>query len=185
MIMTLLTINFEKEYAAFMQKHHKIRKGERARRLLEGHRHAEKLFLEQVWWPAFGHFENLHPEYEVSDFRDGNRYIDFAYIKHSLRVAIEIDGFGPHAAQISRNQFSDHRIRQNHLTIDGWRILRFSYDDVSDKPRMCEQMLQQFMGRWSFVVNERNPQMNYIETGEANNALSRYQREPTLALLRL
>ncbi|WP_336772688.1 hypothetical protein [Paenibacillus sp. MMO-58] len=29
---------------------------------------------------------------------------------------------------------------------DGWQVLRFSYDDVKDKPRMCIQMPQQFIG---------------------------------------
>lgn len=103
--------------------------------------------MEQVWWPAFGHFNHLHPEYEVNDFRDGFRYLDFAYIQSSIRE-IEIDGFGPHLQRISRTQFSDQWIRQNHLVIDGWKILRFSFDDVKERPRMCEQLLQQFMGRW-------------------------------------
>jgi hypothetical protein len=39
-------------------------------------------------------------------------------------------------------------MRQNHLMIDGWKVIRFSYDDIQDKPRRCQQMLQQLMGRW-------------------------------------
>jgi hypothetical protein len=49
---------------------------------------------------------------------------------------------------MSRTQFSDQLIRQNHLVIDGWKILRFSYDDVKDRPRMCEQILLQFLGKY-------------------------------------
>jgi len=74
--------------------------------------------------------------------------LDFAFLQQNLRLAIEIDGFGPHSQKISRTQFSDQWIRQNHLIIDGWKILRFSYDDVNERPRMCEQLVQQFMGRW-------------------------------------
>jgi hypothetical protein len=45
-------------------------------------------------------------------------------------------------------QFSDQLIRQNHLVLDGWIVLRFSYDDIRDHPRQCQQMIQQMMGRW-------------------------------------
>lgn len=141
-------MGFDIAYNEFFKKHKKQRRGERLRRLTEGHGHAEKLFMEQVWWPAFGHFDNMHPEYEINDFKDGIRYLDFALVRDRLRLALEIDGYGPHLQKISRTQFSDQWIRQNHLVIDGWKILRFSYDDVKERPRMCEQLIQQFMGRW-------------------------------------
>lgn len=63
----------------FLANHLANREGERYRRLQEGHGHAEQLFLQQVWWPAFGGFTDLHPEYEVKDFRDGTRFLDFAF----------------------------------------------------------------------------------------------------------
>ncbi|MBD0383647.1 hypothetical protein ICC18_26575 [Paenibacillus sp. WST5] len=50
-----------------------------------------------------------------------------------------------------------------HLVIDGCKILRFAYDDVKDKPRMCEQMLQQFMGRYFEEITEKTAGMNYVE----------------------
>ncbi|MDB5054835.1 MAG: hypothetical protein JWM44_2885 [Bacilli bacterium] len=141
-------MSFEFAYSEFIKFHEKKLRGESLRRLKEGHGYAEKLFLEQVWWPAFGHFENLYPEYEIYDFRDGIRFIDFALLRDSHHLAIEIDGYGPHSQKMSRSQFSDQWMRQNHLIIDGWKILRFSYDDVKERPRMCEQLIQQFMGKW-------------------------------------
>lgn len=158
-----MKIEFELAHDGFIAYHASTRKGDSLRRLLEGHSHAEKLFLLQVWWPAFKHFNDLHPEYEVKDFRDGTRFIDFAFIKHTLKLAIEIDGFSTHASQISRTQFSDQLLRQNHLIIDGWRILRFSYDDIKDRPRMCQQVLQQFMGRYFGMTSSLNIPMNYME----------------------
>ncbi|MGO4110128.1 hypothetical protein [Paenibacillus sp. YAF4_2] len=101
--------------------------------------------MQKVWFPAFSQFDCLHPEYEIVDFRDGKRYLDFAYIRSPLRLAIEIDGYNSHAAGISRWQFSDHLVRQNHLVIDEWNVLCFSYDYVKDKPRMC--MAATFRGR--------------------------------------
>ena len=84
----------------------------------------------------------------MNDFRDGIRFLDFAFLSDYLRLALEIDEYSSHLQRISRSQFSDQWIRQNHLIIDGWKILRFSYDDVKDRPRMCLQLIQQFMERW-------------------------------------
>ncbi|RED57616.1 DNA-binding response regulator [Cohnella lupini] len=142
-------MEFETAYAQFMEDHKKARRGERFRRLTEGHGHAEKMLLENVWWPAFRSFENLHPEYEVSDFKDGARFLDYAFLLDYMLLNVEIDGYKSHAKDIDRNKFSDNLMRQNHLILDGWRILRFSYDDIVERPRMCQQILQQFMGRWT------------------------------------
>jgi hypothetical protein len=141
-------MNFELAHTEFIRKHEKQRRGEALRRLKEGHGHAECLFLEVVWWPAFGSLELLSPEYEINDFKDGLRYLDFALISGNLRLAIEIDGYVPHLQKLSRAQFSDQLLRQNHLIIDGWKVLRFSYDDVKERPRTCIQLVQQFIGRW-------------------------------------
>jgi very-short-patch-repair endonuclease len=158
-------MTFQTAYNTWFERHLKQRKGERKRRLAQGHGHAEKLFIEQVWYPAFRQFDGLHPEFEIADFRDGSRFLDFAFIRFPLRLAIEIDGYGPHSAKTSRWQFSDSLMRQNHLIIDGWRILRFSYDDVSEKPRMCEQILQQFMGSWIGAgIPSRSSSSDIIET---------------------
>jgi len=131
-----------------MQKHAGGRLGERLRRLQEGHGHAERRFLELVWWPATGSLDHLYPEYEVYDFKDGTRYLDFAYLRFPLHICIEIDSYGPHSKDLSRWQFADQLMRQNHLVMDGWRIIRFSYDDVTEKPRRCQQLIQQFLGLW-------------------------------------
>jgi hypothetical protein len=141
-------MTFDIQYDNFMKEHLQNRLGESLRRLQEGHGHAEKLFLEQVWWPAIGHFKHLSPEYEVNDFKDGYRYLDFAYIRQPFQVCIEIDGYGPHSRDTSRWHFADNLIRQNHLTIDGWKVIRFAYDDIKEKPRRCQQLIQQLMGRW-------------------------------------
>jgi very-short-patch-repair endonuclease len=137
----------ENQYQAWMTKQIRTSIGERRRRLREGHGHAEKLFAQTVWLPAAGQYEHLNAEYEVSDFRDGVRFIDLAYLRPPHKIAIEIDGFGPHARNIDRRSFSDSLMRQNHLVLDGWMVLRFSYDDVKDHPRTCQQIILQMLGR--------------------------------------
>lgn len=139
---------FKERYAEFYEAARTGRSGEDLRRLLEGHGHAEQLFLENVWWPAVGSFEYLTPEYEVRDFKDGVRYLDFAYIRPPYRICMKIDGYGPHWRDISRWQYADHLQRQNDLVSDNWKVYRFSYDDLKEKPRRCQLILQQILGRW-------------------------------------
>lgn len=147
-------MGFIEGYNEFITRQLTGRGGEDRRRLEKGLGHAERLFLEKIWWPAFGHFHDLHAEYEVLDFRDGYRYLDFAFIRSCLKLAIEIDGYGTHLRNISRDEFSDHMRRQNDLVNDGWKVLRFTYDDVKDRPRYVQQTLLQFMGRWGGMEKE-------------------------------
>jgi hypothetical protein len=56
------------------------------------------------------------------------RRIDFAY--PDLKIAIEVDGFGPHSG---RKAFEDDRARANELEIMGWLILRFTWNQVTKK----------------------------------------------------
>ncbi|MEW9671877.1 DNA-binding response regulator [Ammoniphilus sp. 3BR4] len=140
-------MNFEEHYSSFLKDHQTARKGEGLRRLKEGHAPAEMMFLKKVWWPVFRHFHHLHPEYEVDDFKDGKRYLDFAYIRHGIKICFEVDGYGPHLKNISRWQFSDQLERQNQLVIDGWIVLRFSYDQITENPRRCQQAIQQLIGK--------------------------------------
>lgn len=139
---------FEAVYQRWMAEQIRLSSGERKRKLLEGPGHSEKLFVSRVWWPAFGNFDFLHPEYEVSDFKDGTRFLDFAYLRQGLRLCIEIDPYGTHWSKISRWQYDDNLDRQNDLILDDWKVLRFSKDMVQDNPRHCQLKIQQALGKW-------------------------------------
>lgn len=158
-------VMFETAYQKWLVTHRDKAVGERKRRLTQGLGHAEKSFLSLVWWPAFGHFDRLIPEFEVKDFKDGCRYVDFVYLSGSVMAAIEIDGYGPHWRNIDRWQFADHLMRQNHLIIDGWKILRFSYDEIVEKPRRIQQLIQQAFGKWTFMDMNRKPHLTPTELG--------------------
>jgi len=136
-------------YKEWIEKHVELRDvaSERRSRLKERDDHSEQLFASYIWWPVLGSFDYLHPEYEVNDYRDGSRYLDFAYIRPPHRISIEIDGFGPHQKHASRRKFSDDRFRQNQLVLDNWIVVRFSYDDIGERPRQCQQFLQQLLGK--------------------------------------
>jgi len=95
-------MGFEDMHAQWLNAHMKRRTGERRSRLQRGHGHGERLFLERVWWPLFGHFDDLHPEYEVIDWRGHPYFVDFVRIRGQLRFAFEIKGYGPHVQHADR-----------------------------------------------------------------------------------
>lgn len=140
-------MDFDEAYAELIEFHVNRRTGLARERVLKGVGHAEHRFLETVWWPCFHQFDSLHPEYEIRDFSDVNRYIDFAFVQKHYRIAIEIDGFVPHYKEATPEQFSTERLRQDHLVIDEWHVLRFSYQTVELHPRKCQQIVQQLLGR--------------------------------------
>lgn len=55
--------------------------------------------------------------------------VDLAY--ESARLVVEFDGHGSHATRSERQADAE---RQARLTADGWCVLRFTYDDVVQRP---------------------------------------------------
>ena len=148
--------SFEHAYRRWLQEHIRSSKGERKRKLMDGLTHAEILFARQ-WWDAFGNFDHLHPQYEIRDFKDGVRFIDFAYIHAGIRLCIEVDPYGTHARNLTRWEYDDSLDRHNDLVLDEWRVLRFSLDQLKEKPRKCQQKLQQCLGKWGAVCDPSFP----------------------------
>jgi hypothetical protein len=135
------------QYDQWLAGQRKTRKGEALRRLNEGHSYAEKLFAQEIWLPAIGSFDFLHAEYEVTNYRDGNYYLDHAYIRSPYIIDWEVDDFSSHAKNVNRRGFDYDRDRQNHLMLDGWQIYRFSLDAIKERPRQCQQFVLQVIGK--------------------------------------
>lgn len=54
---------------------------------------------------------------------------DYLWSEH--RLIVELDGFGPHS---TRQAFRADRRRDRKLRLEGWRVLRFTYADVTQDP---------------------------------------------------
>ena len=110
--------------------------------------YAEKLALESVIYPVIGSAKAtlIHSNYEVSLDDGSTRFIDFAIIGASTRLAIEIDGYKYHAeGAIDRVSFDDQLGRQNELILQGWKVLRFSFDQIQLKPQLCQDQLRRML----------------------------------------
>ncbi|AIQ58160.1 hypothetical protein [Paenibacillus borealis] len=136
-------MEFEQAHCTFIETHTNERAGERRGRLLRGHNYAEKLFLQNVWWPLFESLEYLHPEYEVYDWNRKSQFLDFAFLPpNGARFGIECDGFQSHIKDMDREKFSYALNRDTFLTGMGWKMLHFSFDDLQQRPEVCRMLLQ-------------------------------------------
>lgn len=156
---------FQKAYDEWMSRVIRESSGEKKRRLQEMDPYNERLLLKNMWWPAIGNFDFLHPEWEVTDFKDGQRFVDFAYMPFGMHrgLILEADAFGTHLRDVSRFRFGDNLERQNHLLIDGWHMLRFSRDDLLEKPKRCQQTLLTALSAWGYGAGTEGTRLTLYE----------------------
>ena len=139
---------FDAAHAAFIRGHLDKRTGERRGRLERGHGHAETAFARNVWWPLRGNFDDLHPEYEVLDWRGRSYFADFVYSPKLWRILIEIKGFNAHVTSMDRKKYSHELNRETFLHGMGFNVVSFSYDDVAARPELCIMLLRTVLGRY-------------------------------------
>ncbi|NUU59641.1 hypothetical protein HPT30_04640 [Paenibacillus sp. JW14] len=140
-------MNYEQAHEAFLERHLIARSGERQGRLKRGHGHAEQLFLHNVWWPLRGDFADLHPEYEVLDWRGRSYFADFAYLPGPLKLLFEIKGYAAHVRDMDRQKYSNELNRETFLYGMGYQVLSFAYDDVEQRPDLCITLLRLALSR--------------------------------------
>lgn len=138
-------MGFAEEYQKWLAYHKKMRSGERLDRLKRGHGHGEKMFVERVWWPIFGHLDDLHPEYEVSDWRGRPYFVDLVWKPGQVRFAIEIKGYGPHVQQTDRTRYRQELNRETYLQIAGYRVVAVPYDDLDSTPELTVALFKSLL----------------------------------------
>lgn len=77
------------------------------------------------------------------EVRDGSVFVaraDFAW--ESRQLIVEVDGHGFHS---SREQRASDAARQNRLTRLGWRVLRFTTDQIATDPSGVIEMIHPFL----------------------------------------
>ena len=141
-------MEFENAHAAWINGHLERRTGERRARLARGHQYLEKTFVKNIWWPLRGNFENLHPEYEVLDWRGRPYFADHAYTPNSVRMIIELEGYEEHVANMDRGSHCREANRELFLEAMGFRVITFTRDDVVHRPELCINLLRMILSRY-------------------------------------
>jgi very-short-patch-repair endonuclease len=149
----MISMSFEESHAEFIHYHLQKRTGERRGRLDRGHREAEKLFCQNIWWPLCENFDNLHPEYEVLDWRGRSFFCDFVWITLAVRLIIEIKGFGPHVRDMDRQKYCNELNRETFLSGMGFQVISFAYDDVAYRPELCITLLRLVLSRYQATAS--------------------------------
>lgn len=109
---------------------------------------AEDLFV-QLFCETFGpdKAEKLYIQYPFADIYGKQRYIDFALLSGSDKIAIEIDGETYHnPSKVSENKYIDDLLKQNSLTYQGWMIYRWVYNQLKNQPDRIKDELYTFLG---------------------------------------
>ncbi|MEW9702936.1 DUF559 domain-containing protein [Paenibacillus sp. SI8] len=138
----------EETCGEFIRLHLSKRSGERQSRLARGHRHAESLFLKYVWWPLRGNFMDLHPEYEVLDWRGRSYFADYAWLPGFVKLIIEIKGFAAHVRDMDRQKYCNELNRETFLHAMGFHVISFAYDDVEQRPDLCITLLRMVLSKY-------------------------------------
>lgn len=76
-----VNLQFERAFAPWWSATLRAAKGARLKRLKLGLTYASMYFLRFTWFVAFESLKGLEPEYEVRDYKDGFRYIDFVFLR--------------------------------------------------------------------------------------------------------
>lgn len=125
-------MGFEVEHDKWICEHLRRRRGERLDALRRGHGFGDRLFAERIWWPLAGHFQGLHPEFEVKDWRGRSYFVDFMWIVGALRLVFEIMDFGSHGTD--RMKFRMDLNRGLFLQSQDCAVFYIALDELKENP---------------------------------------------------
>ena len=93
---------------------------------------SERLFVDEFLYSLLNtKIGEIEPQYTFIDRTGKSRRIDFVYNGESARLAFEVNGESYHAEGIIPNeQFDDNLFRQNEILRRGYRLIRFSYNQL-------------------------------------------------------
>ncbi len=122
-----------------------------------GNSGAEDRFIE-LFCDAFGAEKGqyVYLQHPMVDIYGRHRTIDFAVNLPDGRVAIEVDGNTWHQpGKISRDKYHDDLLKQNSMVFDGWKVYRWTSDQIEQSPERVKDELVTFLGH--------SPMFRYIE----------------------
>lgn len=125
-------MSFEMEHEKWINEHLKRRRGERLDALKRGHGYGNQLFAKQIWWELVGHFDGLHPEYEVKDWRGRSYFVDFMWIVGAIRIVLEIMDYGSHGTD--RTKYRLDLNRGLFLQAQDCIVYYLSLDELKENP---------------------------------------------------
>ncbi|MFD0674173.1 hypothetical protein [Cohnella sp. GCM10027633] len=167
-------MSFDSNHEQWVKDHLKRRTGERLDALRRGHGFGNRLFIEKAWWPMVGHFEGLHPEFEVKDWRGRPYYVDFMWIVGMIRIVFEIMDFGTHGTD--RSNYRKDLNRGLYLQSHGCLVFFISLDELKENPGFVISALRNSLTPYLLAENRT--------VGSGVSTYSKIERELMRAAIR-
>ncbi|PLT44627.1 hypothetical protein B8V81_3058 [Paenibacillus pasadenensis] len=157
---------FEEARLAWIQRHLRSSTKERRRRLEQGQKEKDMLFLKEIWWPVFGRLDDLHPQYEVQDEKGAPVFLDFAWLQGNQYFHIAVKEFETYARQTEEERNREMMFNA-YMTICGYRMLPIAYDALVEDPAEIRSLMASFkekadQGKFGLFPSERRV-YRYIE----------------------
>ena len=143
---------------------------------------SEKLFVSEFLYPILGkkNIKYVIPQYPFIDSEGKNRRIDFVILKNSKKVALEVNGELYHAEGIIPNEmFDDNLYRQNEILNSGYKLLRFSYNQLQSpkwRQQVFEDLRKLIQENFPELISETIIKPNYLQE-EVLKALHLYREK--------
>lgn len=107
----------------------------------------ERIFVEDIFYPYAGEngLNYLQAQTPFEDSECRTRKLDFTVSTNRFNYVIEIDGYTYHAegaTRVSPEYFDDLITKQNDLILNGYILIRFSYNQIRNHPDLCINTLR-------------------------------------------
>ena len=154
-----------------------------------GNSGAEDRFIElfcDVFGAEKGQFVYL--QYPMVDIYGGHRTIDFAVRLPDGRIAIEVDGNTWHQpGKVSQDKYHDDLLKQNSMVHEGWRVFRWTSDQIDRSPERVKDELVTFLGQspmFQYIEDSLPPQQGQQGLPQRHGAMPSRLRHPHAHCLR-
>lgn len=147
------SLSFEIEHEKWIKKHLSKRQGERKDALKRGHGFGNRMFAEKIWWTLMGHFSDLHPEYEIKDWRGRSYFVDFIWILGRLCFVFEIMDYGSHG--MDRSKYRRDLNRGLFLQSQEFHMIYISLDEIKENPSFVLAMVRSILAPYLAAADER------------------------------
>lgn len=107
----------------------------------------EQAFVEDIFYPYAGEngLDFLQAQTPFDDSECRTRKLDFTVSTNRYNYVIEIDGYTYHAegaSRVSPEYFDDLLMKHNDLILNGYILVRFSYNQIRNHPDLCINTLR-------------------------------------------
>jgi len=161
--------DFDKAFDKLVEEQQNTARGLRLEMLQKDLSGTRKM-LEVTAWPVLRSLEGFVLEMEVVSSSGVRLFVDA--FKTASSLAMESEGFVPHAQNITRDRFTFERRKVRTIASHGYIYAPFSRDELDHRPDECRSSFAELIGKYEGYGIERT----YSELNVYEREIVRYAR---------